>query len=71
MHIFWLALYVVIVHHLAVIFITKIPFFQVLLSGGADVNAYDYDGLTSLHCAASRGHSRTINILLEQESLAS
>lgn len=35
-----------------------------LIRAGADVEACDKDGLTALHCAASRGHTDTIDTLL-------
>lgn len=35
-----------------------------LLNANADVNAQDKEGLTALHCAASKGHVECIETLL-------
>ena len=35
-----------------------------LLTAGADINSRDTDGLTGLHCAASRGHTACVEQLL-------
>ena len=35
-----------------------------LVNGLATVEAYDNDGLTALHCAASRGHHECIDTLI-------
>lgn len=35
-----------------------------LVRAGASVEASDKDGLTALHCAASRGHTDSLDVLL-------
>jgi ankyrin repeat protein len=35
-----------------------------LLAAGADINSRDADGLTGLHCAASRGHTGCVEQLV-------
>ena len=35
-----------------------------IMNVGASVSAVDKDGLTSLHCAASRGHQESIEALI-------
>ena len=37
---------------------------RVLVEAGADVNSADKDGLSALHCAASRGHHRCVRVLV-------
>ena len=37
-----------------------------LVSAGALVNASDKDGLTALHCAATRGHSACLVTLIQE-----
>ena len=47
----------------------SLPALKILLEAGADVNAHDFDGLTSLHCAASRGHTDCLKVLLAQAAI--
>ena len=37
---------------------------RVLVAAGADVDSADKDGLSALHCAASRGHSDCVRMLV-------
>jgi ankyrin repeat protein len=39
------------------------------LADGADINALDIDGKTALMRAASKGHTETVNLLLDHEAL--
>ena len=39
---------------------------QALLSGGADVNARDKNGLTALRMASQNGHTEVVKLLLEK-----
>ena len=34
------------------------------MQAGADVDAFDKDGLSALHCAASRGHAECVRTLV-------
>lgn len=48
---------IILLHELRIIFLTQVR-------AGAAVQAADKDGLTALHCAASRGHTDCIDTLL-------
>ena len=42
---------------------------DILLRAGANVNSHDFEGLTTLHCSASRGHAKSLNTILMEKDI--
>ena len=42
---------------------------DILLRAGANVNSHDFEGLTTLHCSASRGHAMSLKAILMEKDI--